>query len=315
MVKTLGVLMDPIAAVHYEKDSTLAMLLEAQARGYTLFYMEQDDLFLLNGKVYAKVEPLTVHEDAAHWFTLGPQKTIPVTELKLILMRKDPPFNKQYLYTTYLLEQAEREGTFVVNRPQALRDANEKVFAAYFTALTPPTIVTQSPKILQEFWQEYQDIVCKPLHTMGGVSVFRLQSQEVNANVIFEILTGNGRTFMMAQKFIPEIKDGDKRILLIDGEPIPHVLARIPQQGDWRGNLAVGAKGKVIPLSDRDKFICAALAPELKKRGLYFVGIDIIGDFLTEVNVTSPTGIREIDKGANVNVSATLFDCLERKLM
>lgn len=312
MTIKLGVVMDPIGSIHYKKDSTLAMLWEAQARGWKLYYLELSDILLRDGIPYGDVGELSVFKDAEHWFEVSNKQRIPLAELDVILMRKDPPFNEEYIYATYILEHAERLGTLVVNRPQSLRDANEKLFATYFPQCSPPTLVTQSSAKLRAFWQEQRDIVCKPLNTMGGTSVFRLQEHEVNAAVIFEILTHNQTAFMMAQRFIPEIKNGDKRILIIDGEPVPHVLARVPQANDWRGNLAVGAKGVVQPLSDRDRWICEQVGPILRERGLYFVGLDVIGDYLTEINVTSPTGIREIDAGANINVSAMLMDVLDR---
>ncbi len=291
----LGVVMDPIASLQYKKDSTLAMLWEAQARGWHLYYFEQKDLFIRDGRAFGHAQELQVFQDAHHWFEFSAPQRIALGDLDVILMRKDPPFNEEYIYTTYILELAERLGTLVVNRPQALRDSNEKMFATHFPQCSPPTLVTQSSAMLREFWEEHRDIVCKPLNTMGGTSVFRLQEHDVNAAVIFEMLTRNGTFYIMAQKFIPEIKEGDKRILLIDGEPIPHVLARVPQGNDWRGNLAVGAKGKVQSLSERDRYICAQVGPVLREQGLVFVGLDVIGDYLTEINVTSPTCIREID--------------------
>lgn len=314
MTKKLGVVMDPIGSIHYKKDSTLAMLWESQARGYEIYYMEQRDLFMRDGVPYADARRLQVAKDPDNWYQLEDHVRIPLSQLDLILMRKDPPFNEEYIYTTYLLEHAEREGVLCVNRPQSLRDSNEKLFAAHFPQCAPPTIVTQSKEKLFEFWREHQDIVCKPLNSMGGTSVFRLQPGDVNASVVFEMLTQSEVCYIMAQRFIPEIVKGDKRILMIDGEPVPHVLARVPQAGDWRGNLVVGAKGVVQPLSDRDRWICEQVGPTLRVRGLYFVGLDVIGDYLTEINVTSPTGIREIDAGAGVNVSGLLLDALEKRL-
>jgi glutathione synthase len=227
------------------------------------------------------------------------------------LMRKDPPVNEDYIYTTYILEQAERAGTVVVNRPQSLRDANEKLFATYFSDFCPPTLVTQSIGDLYAFWRLHKEIVCKPLNSMGGTSVFCLRENDMNAAVIFETLTVNGSKHIMVQKYLPAIQEGDKRILLIDGKPLSHALLRIPQGQDWRGNLAVGAKGVAVPLSLRDQEICAALGPHLRERGLYFVGIDVIGDYLTEVNVTSPTCIRELDQALDSNISGQLMDKIE----
>jgi glutathione synthase len=311
----LGVVMDPIGMIHYKKDSTLAMLWEAQSRGWSLDYFEQKDLYLIDGIPFADALALKVEHDASKWYSFdGQKKKIPLTDYDVILMRKDPPFNENYIYTTHLLEHAERLGVLVVNRPQSLRDFNEKLFATYFPQCAPPTIVTKSLSKLDAFWAEHSDIVCKPLDSMGGNSIFRLSEKDFNAKVIFETLTHDESRFIMAQKFIPEIKDGDKRILLVNGEPVPHALARVPQGADWRGNLAVGAKGIVQALSERDLFICSQVGPMLRDRGLYFAGIDVIGDYLTEINITSPTGIREIDASAGTNVSAMLMDLIESKL-
>lgn len=314
MTIRLGVVMDPIGSIHYKKDSTLAMMWEAEARGYEIYYMEMRDLFLQDGVPYAEMQRIEVAKNPDNWYQSLSQTRMPLSHLNVILMRKDPPFNEEYIYATYLLEHAEREGVLCLNRPQSLRDSNEKLFAAHFPQCTPPTIVTQSKEKLFEFWQTHHDIVCKPLNSMGGTSVFRLQPGDVNANVVFEILTKSETSYLMAQRFIPDIIKGDKRILMINGEPVPHVLARVPQGKDWRGNLAVGAKGVVQSLSDRDRWICEQVGPTLRVRGLYFVGLDIIGDYLTEINVTSPTGIREIDAGADVNVSGKLFDVIEKLL-
>ena len=314
MTVKLGVVMDPIATINYKKDSTLAMLLEATARGYVLYYFEQQDIFLRDGKAYGRARALKVFHDAKHWFELGAEEILPLATVDIILMRKDPPFDSEYIYTTYILEQAEQAGTLVVNNPQALRDANEKVYTAWFPQCTPPTVVTRSMKTLRDFFDEQKDIVCKPLDGMGGTSIFYLQPGDVNAGVIFETLTSRGTQFAMAQKFIPEITEGDKRILLIDGEPVPFALARVPAKGEWRGNLAAGAVGTARPLTERDRYICAQVGPRLKEKGLYFVGIDVIGDYLTEINVTSPTCIRELDEQCNLNISSQLFDCLAKKL-
>lgn len=310
----IGVVMDPIQVINYDKDSTLAMLWEAQRRGDSIFYMTQDDLFLRDGVAYAEGENLQVFADTAAWYHLSDRRTLALNELDVILMRKDPPFNEKFIYTTYILDHAVREGVLVVNHPQALRDANEKFFACVFPQCTPPTLVTSSRDRLLAFWHEHQDIVCKPLNSMGGVLVFRLKDHDVNANVILDALTQNGTFPIMAQRFIPAIREGDKRIILINGEPIPYALARVPQANDWRGNLAVGAKGEVRPLTERDQWICQQVGPVLRERGLYFVGIDVIGDYLTEVNVTSPTGIRELDDALHINISGQLFDFISAKL-
>lgn len=314
MTIKLGVVMDKIASIHYKKDSTLAMLWEAQARGWTLYYFEQKDLYLQAGTAYGDAHVLEVFHDAQQWFAFKQQQPLALAELDVILMRKDPPFNEAYIYTTHILEHAERAGVLIVNKPQALRDFNEKLFTTYFPQCAPPSLVTSSCKKLWDFWVEQQDIVCKPLDGMGGTSVFRLQKHDVNASVVFETLTQKETCYVMAQQFIPTITQGDKRILLINGEAVPHALARIPQGNDWRGNLAVGAKGMVRPLSERDHFICAQVRPMLLEHGLYFVGLDIIGDYLTEINITSPTGIRELDLALDINISAMLMDRIEEKL-
>lgn len=314
MTIRLGVVMDPIADIAYKKDSTLAMLVEAQARGWELFYFEQKDLFIRDSIPYGNAKQLHVEYNPDNWFSFQTEKTIPLADLNVMLMRKDPPFNEQYIYSTYILELAERLGVLVVNKPQSLRDANEKLFTTLFPQCTPPTLVTMSKAALHHFWQEHEDIVCKPLNVMGGTSIFRLQKNDVNANTVFDVLTKDGAMYIMAQRYIPEIKNGDKRILLIDGAPVSHVLARVPQGNDWRGNLAVGAKGEVRPLTERDQWICSQVGPRLRQMGLYFVGLDVIGDYLTEINVTSPTCIREIDTGAGVNVSAILMDFIKTRV-
>lgn len=315
MAIKLGVLMDPIGSIHYKKDSTLAMLWEAQARGWEIYYFEPTDLIIRNGIAFGDARLLQVHHDASAWFTLSDKKGIALAELDVILMRKDPPFNEEYINLTYILETAEREGVLVVNRPQSLRDCNEKFFATFFPQCSPPLVVTSSLQTLQMFLQEQQDIVCKPLDGMAGTQVFRLKTDDTNAKVIFEILTHNESRHIMAQRYIPEIVKGDKRILLVGGQPIPHALARVPQPQDWRGNLAVGAKPQVQPLSERDQWICQQVGPVLIEKGLYFVGIDVIGDFLTEVNVTSPTGIREVAAATGFDASKALMDLIEKHIV
>jgi glutathione synthase len=310
-VLKLGVVMDPIHTIHYQKDSTLAMLFEAQKRGWDIYYLEQKDLFLQGGIAYADAKRFSLAPDQEHGFAISKAKTMLLAELDVVLMRKDPPFNEEYIYTTHLLEHAERQGTLVVNKPQSLRDFNEKLFAAYFPQCSPPTLVSRSIEKLDQFKKAHHDIVCKPLNSMGGNSVFRVQEDDANAAVIFETLTQKGTCYTMAQQFIPEIQSGDKRILMVNGGPVPFVLARVPQEGDWRGNLAVGAKGVVLPLTERDRWICDQVGPFLKARGIYSAGLDVIGDYLTEINITSPTCIREIDAGAGINVSAMLIDVIE----
>jgi glutathione synthase len=313
-IKSIGVVMDAIDAISYKKDSTLAMLWEATKRGWHIFYFEQQDLFIENGIAYGKSKQLNVFHDEKKWFELDSEKIIELSQLNVLLMRKDPPFNREYIYTSYILELAERQGVFVANKPQALRDANEKMFTTWFPQCCAASLVTRDIALLKRFYQQHHDIVCKPLDAMGGAGIFHLKPGDVNANVVFETLTQNGTQTIMAQKFIPEIIQGDKRILMINGNPIPYSLARIPAPNEWRGNLAAGAQGIAKPLTMRDKWICEQVGPTLRDKGLYFVGLDVIGDFLTEINVTSPTCIREIDEQCGTNIASIWFDCIEQKL-
>ena len=314
MLIKLGVIMDPIRAIHYKKDSTLAMLLAAQAKGWSLLSMEQGDLFLADHKVQGICRPLKVYDDPQHWYELGDPMRSTLDTLDVILMRKDPPFDLNYVYTTQLLQLLHAAGVLVVNNPQALRDANEKLFTSWFPQCTPPMLVTSQASLLQEFHAKHQDIILKPLDSMGGTSIFRLQKKDPNLNVIIETITKQGQCPIMAQRYIPEITQGDKRILLIDGEPIPYALARIPLEGETRANLARGGTGAGVILSKRDRFICEQIAPTLRQKGLLFVGIDVIGDYLTEINVTSPTCIRELDTIYDLNIGAAIMDCIEQKL-
>lgn len=310
----IGVVMDPIGNINFKKDSTLAMLLEAQSRGWTLFYMEQADLYMAHDVARAQMKPLKVFNDANNWYQLDSAEDRTLDSLDAILMRKDPPFNMDYIYSTYILEKAEEKGTLIINKPQSLRDANEKLFTNNFPQCMPPTLVSSQAKHIKTFYQEHKDIILKPLDGMGGASVFRIKPGDSNLGVIIETLTKHGTTLAMAQRFIPEIKQGDKRILLINGEPIPYALARIPAKGETRANLAAGGEGVGIELTDRDRWICEQVAPLLKAKGLIFVGIDVIGDYLTEVNVTSPTCIRELDKQFNINISAVLMDWIMNQI-
>jgi glutathione synthase len=310
----LGIVMDPIAGIAFKKDSSLAMLLAAQARGWSLFYMEQQDLYQLGSQARGRMRPLRVFNDPEHWFELDAEIDEPLGELDVILMRKDPPFNGEYVYATYLLELAEQAGALVVNRPQSLRDCNEKFFATQFPQCTPPTLVSRRSDILREFAREHRDIILKPLDEMGGASIFRHREGDPNLSVILETLTDHGARQIMAQRYIPEIKAGDKRILMIDGEPVPYCLARIPAAGETRGNLAAGGRGEARPLSDRDREIAAIVGPHLRARGLLFVGLDVIGDYLTEINITSPTCIREIDNAYGTRIGEQLMDAIEAKL-
>ena len=311
MTCTLAVLMDPIAAIHPEKDSTLAMLLEAQRRGYEVLYAVQSGLAIRGGEPWALLAPLTVRDDLEDWFTIGEATWRDLGTIDVILARKDPPFDDQFLYDTMVLELAEMRGTLVVNRPQGLRDANEKLFSLHFPQCIPPTLVARNAAEIRRFTAEHGEVVLKPLDGMGGASIFRTHRGDPNLNVIIETLTKTGRAFCAAQRFIPEISAGDKRILMIDGEPVPSALARMPQGDDFRGNLARGGKGVGVPLSEHDRWIAAEVGPELKRRGMRLVGLDVIGDYLTEINVTSPTCIRELDAAFGLNIAGQLFDCIE----
>jgi glutathione synthase len=310
----LGVVMDPIETITPKKDSTLAMMLEASRRGARIHYLQQRDLRLVGGVAFGRSRVVSVKDSLDDWFEYGPPSDIPLAELDVILMRKDPPFDMEYIYTTYILERAELGGALVVNKPQSLRDMNEKAYTAWFGDCAPLTLVTRSMADMKAFLSEHQRIVVKPLDGMGGRSIFVVARGDANANVIFETLTDNGRRFALAQVYIPEITSGDKRILLIDGEPVPYALARIPSKDDNRGNLVMGAVGEGRELSDRDRWICSRVGPVLKERGVIFAGIDVIGDYLTEINVTSPTGIRELDSKYDLNIAGTLFDAIERSL-
>lgn len=314
MTIQLGVVMDPIQTINIKKDSTFAMLLAAQAQHWRLHYMEPKDLFSRDGKAMANSRLLKVKENSSHWYELENAKVLALENLDIILMRKDPPFNIEYIYITYLLEQAEKAGALVINKPQSLRDCNEKVFATAFPQCMPPTLITQDKILLKHFLQEHRQVIFKPLAGMGGTSVFYVTEADANINVIIDTLTQQGALYIMAQRYIPEIKQGDKRILLIDGEPVPFALARIPAKGETRGNLAAGGRGVGQPLTRRDQWICQQLGPSLKAKGLVFVGIDVIGDYLTEVNVTSPTCIRELDQAYGLNIAKQLMDCIEKKL-
>ena len=314
MTTRVAVLMDPIADIHIEKDSTFAMLLEAQRRGHALLYLTQGDLVLRNSEPWAHAAPLTVRDDPNGWFELGDKDWIDLRDVDVILARKDPPFDEQFLYDTMLLELAQMGGALVVNTPQGLRDANEKLFSLHFPQCIPPTLIARDAHEIRRFVAEHGDVVIKPLDGMGGRSIFRSTRGDPNLNVILETLTENGTRQTVVQRYIPEITKGDKRILLVDGEPVPYALARVPQGDDFRGNLARGGKGVGVALSDRDRWIAAQVGPELKKRGMLFVGLDVIGDYLTEVNVTSPTCIRELDAQFQLNIAGMLFDVIETKL-
>jgi len=307
-----GVVMDPIAGIKTYKDSTFAMLLEAQKRGHELWYMEPRDLSMADGSAFGHMRQLTVRDTSENWFSLGESTNRDLAQLDILLMRKDPPFNMDYVYTTYILDLAEKAGVIVVNRPQALRDANEKCFITQFPQCCVPALITRSSAEIKGFVVTHGLSVVKPLDGMGGESIFQVRPNDPNMNVILETITAGNRQLVMAQRYIPEITAGDKRILVVNGEPVPYALARIPGAGDFRGNLAKGGTGVGVELSDRDRWIVAQVAPELVRRGILFAGLDVIGDWLTEVNVTSPTCIRELDAQYRLNIAGMLFDALEK---
>ncbi len=310
----LGVIMDPIESIQYYKDSTLAMLWEANARGWPIFYLQPADLFIQDGEAYGHARPLIPLKNPEQWYELGEVITLRLSTLNVILMRKDPPFDMNYIFTTQILDLAEQGGSLIINKPQSLRDFNEKLFISYFPQCCAPTLVSQNLAQLKAFAAIHDHVVFKPLDGMGGRSVFQVKASDLNLNVILETLTDMGNRPIMAQKYIAEIREGDKRILLIDGEPVPYALARIPAANEARGNLAAGGRGEGRPLTERDRWICQQVAPTLKAHGLMWVGLDVIGDYLTEINVTSPTCIRELDKAFNLNISGMLFDVIEQKL-
>jgi len=306
-----GVVMDPIAGIKTYKDSTFAMLLEAQRRGHEIWYMEPTQLTVSDGVAFGHMRPLEVRDNRDDWFTLGDSENRELAVLDFLLMRKDPPFDMDYVYSTYILDLAERTGVTVVNRPQALRDANEKCFTTQFPQCCVPALITRHSAEIKAFVAKHGLSVIKPLGGMGGDSIFQLRPEDPNKNVILESMTRGDRELVMVQRYIPEITEGDKRILVVNGEPVPWALARIPSAGDFRGNLAKGGTGKGVPLTDRDRWICGQVAPELKRRGILFAGLDVIGEWLTEINVTSPTCIRELDKEYGLNIAGDLFDALE----
>jgi glutathione synthase len=314
MTIRLGIVMDPIQSIKAYKDSSFAMLLAAQRRGWQLFYMQQSDLFQHDGEVSASMRPLQVFDRDHDWFKLSEASDQSLATLDVVLMRKDPPLDMEFLYTTYLLELAAKQGVMVVNRADSLRNCNEKLFTGWFPQCCAPSLVSRDPSRLRGFLDQHGDIILKPLDAMGGTSIFRVTHNDPNISVILETLTELGQRTAMAQKFIPEISAGDKRILMIDGEPVPWALARIPAKGETRGNLAAGGRGEGVELSDRDRWICEQVGPELRRRGLVFVGLDVIGDYLTEINVTSPTCIRELDAIYGLDIASELIDAIENQL-
>lgn len=307
----LGIVMDPIDRIKIAKDTSFALLLEAQRRGYEIYYMEPQDAWLQDGISWGRMRLLTVEDDLERWFHFNDEMILPLADLDLLLMRKDPPFDMQYVYLTYLLEQAEAQGLSVFNKPASLRDANEKLFTAWFPQCCPHTLVTRRADLLKEFVATEEKIVIKPLDAMGGESIFVVNDGDANTNVIIETITQHETQLVMAQRFISEITQGDKRILLINGDPVQYALARIPSEDDFRGNIASGARTEAVELTDCDRWICEQVAPTLVDKGLVFVGLDVIGDYLTEINVTSPTCVRELDNLFDLNISSDFFDCLE----
>ncbi len=307
--------MDPIESIKPHKDSSLAMLLEAQNRGCQIYYGQLDDIWLRDGEAFGRLTKLQVADEEANWFELGDVAVTALGDMDVILMRKDPPFDMEYIVATYVLERAEEQGAVVVNRPQGLRDANEKAFMAWFPNCAPPTLITRSLEEMRSFMNEHGKVVIKPLDMMGGRSVFVTDANDGNHNVILETITHWGTRYAMAQKYLAEIaSSGDRRIILIDGQPIPRALARIPSPGDHRGNMDAGARTEIQPLTDREMWICQQIGPVLREKGLLFTGIDVIGGFMTELNVTSPTGIRELERAADVQITKQMFDAIESKL-
>ncbi|MEY4590145.1 MAG: glutathione synthase [Pseudomonadota bacterium] len=312
--KTLAVVMDPIAGITVYKDTTLALLLAAQHQGFALWYAEMQDLYAENGSAYGSLRQLQVSQDANQWYQLGERREIRLGDINAILMRKDPPFDNQYIYATYILEQAQQQGALVVNDPRSLRDCNEKFFATHFPQCCPPHLVSRDLARLRAFHAQHQDVIYKPLDGMGGSRIFRAKADDPNVSVILESLTQDGQEFIMAQRYIPEITQGDKRILVVDGVAVPYALARIPAQGETRGNLAAGGRGVPVLLSERDHWIVQQVAPSLKAKGLLFVGLDVIGDYLTEINVTSPTCAREINKVYPTDIGELLMNAITLRL-
>lgn len=307
------VVMDPIGSIKIAKDSTFAMLLEAQRRGHALSYVVPGGLSVADGEARARLAPLAVRDDPADWFELGPQSQRALGPGDVVLMRKDPPVDEEYVHDTQILGLAQRAGALVVNDPQGLRDMNEKLASLEFPQCCPPSLVSRDAAALKAFVGEHGEAVVKPLDGMGGRSIFRTRAGDANLNVILETLLDGGRRLVVAQRYLPEIVDGDKRILLVEGEPVDYCLARIPQGDEFRGNLAAGGRGEGRPLTERDRWIAAQVGPELKRRGMLFVGLDVIGDWLTEVNVTSPTCIRELDAQFGLNIAGLMFDAIERR--
>ncbi|MEJ2760204.1 MAG: glutathione synthase [Gammaproteobacteria bacterium] len=311
----LGVVMDPIGGIKTYKDSTFAMLLAAQKRGLELHYMEQHDLFIEDGRAMTGACTVSVEDNTSDWYRLGEKQTRPLSDFDAVLMRKDPPFNMEYVHTTYILELAQRQGTLVINNPASLRDVNEKMIINFFPQCIAPTLVSRNLDQIRNFVRHHGEVVLKPLDSMGGASVFRTHKDDLNLNVIIETLTENESRFIMAQVYISAISEGDKRILLIDGEPVEYALARVPMAGETRGNLAAGGIGRGVELGPRDRWLCEQVGPVLKQMGLVFVGLDVIGDYLTEINVTSPTCIRELEAIYNIDIAGRFIELVREKVL
>jgi len=314
MSTQIGIVMDPLDNINVSKDSSFAMLLAAQKRGWIIHYMLQSDLFAMGADVMASTQIIEVNDTQTHWFNVTSSQEIRLSDLDVILMRKDPPFDIEYITTTYLLELAEKAGTLIVNSPSSLRDINEKMSITWFPQCCTPVLVSRDQARLREFVQAQKDVILKPLDGMGGESIFRVKPNDANLSVILETISRHGSKTVMAQRFIPEISEGDKRILLINGEAVPYALARIPAEGETRGNLAAGGTGVGMELSKRDHWICEQVGPTLKEMGVLFAGIDVIGDYLTEINITSPTCIRELDKLYNLDIAGQLLDSIEQRI-
>lgn len=311
---SVGFIMDPIETITPYKDTTLAMMLEAQDRGHTIYYLTLDDLSIDRGTAIGQCTEISVYDNNEHWFDARTTDTMPLGELDIIVMRKDPPFNTAYIFATHILDLAQKQGALVANNPQSLRDCNEKLFATHFPDCCTETIVTSNEKTLRDFIKSMGDTILKPLDGMGGTGIFRVKSDDPNIGSIIETLTQLGQEAIMAQTYLPAIKQGDKRILMINGTPIDYALARIPAEGETRGNIAAGGRGVGQPLSERDRYLAAKIGPTLKEKGLYFVGLDVIGDYITEINVTSPTCARELNAQFGLNIAGLLFDELEALL-
>lgn len=314
MTYSVAVVMDPISHIKPEKDTSFAMMLEAQKRGARLIYLELNDLYIENGIAKAFGKSITVVDQPQDFYSLGEEQAILLGDIDVVLMRKDPPFDSEFLYATHILDLAKRDGALVVNNPQSLRDYNEKLFTAYFPELIPDTLVTRKASLVKAFHGKHQDVICKPLDGMGGASIFRVKADGSNLGVIIETLTHNGTRQMMVQAYLPEIKDGDKRVLIVNGKVMPYCLARLPSAGETRGNLAAGGTGRPQPISESDRQLAETIAPTLVDKGLMFVGLDVIGDRITEINVTSPTCVREIEREFDINIMGELFDAIEAKL-